>query len=333
MVACTSVARWLLALGLGIACCGCAGGVDLPRLFAGRRAVTVQRAPVPEFAPPLCIVEPPSPPKKPPSAVMGKPVGIPEPEDFILATPPLTARGPAEDTASFTGPAGSIAMLHRLAAQRYAETRAYVVRLHRREQINGKNRPEEVLLFKFRKEPWSVYFKWLDSAGKDREVVYVKGEHGNFIHLLTAAGDIPLLPVAGKYVKLAPNSALVRTASRHPITEAGVGFFIDRFGALAEEAERGDRQHGTLQYLGVMKRSEFSQPVEGVAQRIPPGSEAALPEGGARLWFFDVALRFPVLVITQDSQGQEVEYYCHEGFTFPGQLSEDDFDPEKLWRR
>src|SRR5262249_35829980 len=152
--------------------------------------------------------------------------------------------------------------------------------------------PEEVLLFKFRKEPWSVYFKWIGEEGKNREVVYVKGRHGNQIHTLTAAGDIPALPLAGKHWKLAPDSALVRSASRHAITEAGVGSRSERFGALVDADEPGDRRGGTLRYLGVLKRTETEQPLEAVRQTIPPGAEPDLPAGGQRLWYFDLTLHF-----------------------------------------
>jgi len=41
---------------------------------------------------------------------------------------------------------------------------SYIARLTRREQVNGKKQPEEIILFKFRQQPWSVYFKWLGES-------------------------------------------------------------------------------------------------------------------------------------------------------------------------
>ena len=66
---------------------------------------------------------------------------------------------------------------------------SYIARLVRHEVVGGSDKPKEVLTFKFRKEPWSVYFKWLSKESAGREAIYVKGQHDNKIHTLLAAGD------------------------------------------------------------------------------------------------------------------------------------------------
>jgi hypothetical protein len=223
-----------------------------------------------------------------------------------------------------------VRQLHVLAADEYARIDSYIVRLTRREKINGRKRPAEIIQAAFRKEPWSVHFTWLDGEGKGREVVYVKGHHENKIHTLLAAGDMPFAP-AGKRIALAPDSPLVRSASRRSITEAGIGNLISRFGALVEANERGERRLGTLGYQGKQKRSEFKEPVECVEQIIPAGVEKDLPRGGRRWWMFDPLRRLPVLIITHDEHGEEVEYYCHDLFQYPVKLDDDDFNPSKLW--
>jgi hypothetical protein len=203
--------------------------------------------------------------------------------------------------------------------------------LRRREQVNGKDHPEEVLLVKFRKNPWSIYFKWLGKEGNGREVVYVRGRYEDKIHTLLAAGDIPLMP-AGKRIALAPDNALVRSSSRHSIHEAGIGTMIDRFGELVTSAERTGPQ-APFKYLGVMSRPELETPAEAVEQIIPPGDDPLLPRGGRRLWCFDSGnTKLPVLVITQDETGHEVEYYCYDRFLFPVGLDDKDFNPDELWK-
>src|SRR5262249_61956774 len=109
----------------------------------------------------------------------------------------------------------------------------YLVRLPRREAKGGKLSPEEIMLMKFRKEPFSVYFKWLGEEGKGREVVYVKGRYEGKLHPLLAAGDMPLAK-AGSRMALAPDSFLVRSACRHPITQAGIGSTIPPLAAVPE---------------------------------------------------------------------------------------------------
>jgi hypothetical protein len=207
---------------------------------------------------------------------------------------------------------------------------SYIARLTRREQVRGRDKPEEVMLFRFRKEPWSVYFKWLSGEGQGREVVYVKGRYEGKLHTLLAAGDMPLMP-AGKRIALAPDSMLVRSASRHPVTEAGIGACIARLGALLAAVDRGDRRHGTLRELGPQNRPEFACPVCALEQVIPPGVEEELPQGGRRVCYFDAETHLPTLLVTQDARGHEVEYYRYDRIQFPVRLNDDDFNPDRLW--
>jgi hypothetical protein len=196
--------------------------------------------------------------------------------------------------------------------------------------VNGKNNPEEVILFKFRKQPWSLHFKWLGSVSQGREVLYVKGHYEDKIHTRLAAGDSVFMP-AGKVISLAVDSPLVRSASRHPITEAGIGASLDRLTALLDAQDRGDRRRGTLQAAGPQSRPEYPQPVETIEHVIPPGAEPELPRGGRRLYCFDPDWHLPLLVATRNDRGQEVEYYRYDRLQAPVHLDADDFNPDKLW--
>jgi hypothetical protein len=270
------------------------------------------------------LPEGPPPPPAPP------PARPPEPRPPPAPPPPTANTAPGAPRPAAAAPTPR--QLHRQALERYAGIDSYIARLTRREQVNGKNQPEEVLLFKFRKEPWSVYFKWLGSAGQGREVVYVKGRYENKLHTLLAAGDNPLLP-AGKRMSLAVDSVFVRSASRHSITEAGIGACIDGLGNVLDALERGDQRHGTVAALGPQNRPEFAGPVQAVEHVIPPGAEPALPRGGRRLYFFDPESHLPVLVITRDDKGQEAEYYRYDRLQYPVKLDDDDFNPDKLWSK
>jgi len=80
-----------------------------------------------------------------------------------------------------------------------------------------------------------------------------------------------------------------------------------------------------------MQRHEFASACEAVEQTIAAGAEPLLPRGGRRLWIFDPETKFPVLLVTHDDSGHEVEYYCYDRFEFPVHLDDDDFNPDKLW--
>lgn len=350
------VLRLLLGLSLGLGFFGCVG---LPR----RRPLTdapdaqAQRSPSRELAPRLDVPADPAPVTAPrdvvratatvpadttpptPSPVPRAPVppAQPAPEPPPQASPPSIELPPSAPRApaGVTGPSTSLALLRQLyqaSVRQYAGMNAYIVRLTRREFVKGKYQPEEVVLFKFRKEPWSLYFKWVGPVGKGRELVYVKGRYENKIHTRVAAGDSILIG-AGTHLALAPDSLLVRSSSRHPITEAGIGPLLDYLGATLDALEKGDTRKGTLAYLGPQKRPEFAAPLDGIEWTFPAGIDPSLPHGGRRWCFCDRDTHLPVLILTHDENGQEVEYYRYDRFQYPVPLDEDDFNPDKLWAR
>ena len=273
----------------------------------------------------------PARPSEKPASSSGGSAGVVQAAAPAAVLPPSVP--PSASPASFPNdPSARLHVLYREAAERYAHVDSYIVRLTRREQLNGKDKPEEVLLFKFRKEPWSVYFKWLGTEGKGREVVYVRGQYENKIHTLLTAGDIPLMP-AGRRFAVAPDNPFVLSSSRHPIEQAGVGTLIERFGKWLHDADTGGHSLVTLRYLGSIQRPEFGGPCEAVEQTLPPGVDQHLPRGGHRFWGFDPQTKFPALLITHDETGHEVEYYFYDRFEFPVHLDDDDFNPDKLWSK
>jgi hypothetical protein len=246
-----------------------------------------------------------------------------QPAAFPVSAAELPSRIPAEDSST------QLRRLYTRAMERYSTIDSYIARLRRREQVNGRDKPEELLLFKFRKQPWSVYFKWLGSESAGREVVYVKGHYGDAIHTLLAAGDMPLVP-AGRRMALAPDNIFVRSASRHAITEAGIGYLIEQFGTLVD-APKGEDGRAAATYLGRQRRSDVDVPLDAAEQIIAPRREPQLPHGGRRLWMFSPDDGLPVLVITTDHTGHEVEYYCYDRLQYPLHLDDSDFDPDQLW--
>ncbi|HTU23658.1 MAG TPA: DUF1571 domain-containing protein [Gemmataceae bacterium] len=233
--------------------------------------------------------------------------------DGTTQTPPHTARQLLEQ-----------------AAARCATLDSYIVRLTRRENRKGTLGPEEIIAFSFRKKPFSIHFKWLGKTAEGREVVYVKDRFGNKIHTKVAQGDSLLLP-AGARLSLSPDNPLVRSASRHPITDAGVCHCVQALTALLDAQERGDRRKGTLTAIAPQRRPEYPQPVETLEYLIAPGVEPELPRGGRRLIYFDPENHLPMLVVTYDDKSNEVEYYRYDRLIAPANLDDDDFNPDKLW--
>jgi hypothetical protein len=258
----------------------------------------------------------------------------------VSTSPPPTAAAPAPaqpavSPASLSAPADPLARLrelHQRAAARYAGMDGYVVQMRRREWLPTKDKPEpeDLVACKFRKQPKSVYFQWVGPNATGREVVYVEGRHEGKIHTKLAKTDL-FVPFGPKRTSFPPDSPLVRSRSRHSITEAGIGTVIDRYGQLVDALERGDPRLGTARYLGPQARPEFARPLEGVEVTIPPGSEPLLSQGGRRYLYFDPDHGLPALVLLQDAAGREVEYYGYDQWRYPVPLTDADFDPERLW--
>src|SRR5262245_1660649 len=103
-----------------------------------------------------------------------KPTPLPPLTNVASIQPPAApAAKPSanEDNVPAGDPSAHLRRLHRLAEESANRLDAVTARLTRREQVNGKDGPEEVLSCKFRKEPFSVYFKWIGQYKSGREVV------------------------------------------------------------------------------------------------------------------------------------------------------------------
>jgi hypothetical protein len=274
--------------------------------------------------PPPPVGVPDEVPKPPPVAVTPT-SAPPKPMNDLPPAPPVAVDTPPV-------PAVTARQLYTAARERFQHVDSYIVRLIRREVVKGEMNPEEVILFKFRQEPWSVYLKWLGKEGQGREVVYVKGRYESKIHSLLAAGDIPFMP-AGKRMALSPDSFLVKSATRHPITQAGIAASIEKIGEILTAIERGDRRAGTMAVVGPAQRPEFDKPAFGIEHTLTPGYDPSMPGGGKRTYFFDPATGLPTVITAKDERGQEVEYYRYDRLQPGVKLDDADFDPDVLWAK
>jgi hypothetical protein len=318
----------IVGLVIGLIACGCEGGpqagADRSPSFTSPTKPPVRFQSDVEPVADLRIADTPA-PQADKGGWRGK-----ESEAKQPSLPPPPATVPIPQPAE-PDPLEQLRRLHRDASEQYAGIDSYVVRMRRREQINGKDCPEELMLFKFRKQPFSVYFKWLGKTAHGREVIYVKGRYESKLHTRVAAGDVPLM-AAGRVISLSPDSSLVRSSCRHSIEEAGIGVMIDGFGRQVDALAKGRKQSGTLKYLGLVKRPEFEGPCEATEEIIPPKTETLLPRGGRRWLFFNPVMKLPTLLITHDETGHQVEYYCYDRFEYPVHLDDEDFNPGR-WGR
>ena len=346
----SSMAGWGL-LAIGFMTCAPVSGcqiLDVPQGLGSDRITTpissnpTAKAPLPSQKPlaPIQLVSnalpSPEPANQPLVIASTKPIakeGLHSRPDLLLATrgmlaaltpidPPLPMpAGPTE-----TDP---LMIVYRRGYNWFQGTDSFTCRMFRREVVRGKPHPEELMSFQYRKNPYSIHFKWLGQEGKGREVVYVEGKYDDKIQTKLAGGDIPFVS-AGKRMSFSIDNPLVRNASRHSVREASFGFMLSTVGTMISHQKENNPKLGSIQYIGKIRRPDIEGEIELVECRLAAGAELALPEGGRRLYGFDPVLGNPVLLQTFDLKGQEVEYYRYDRFFFKG-LEEDDFNPEVLW--
>ncbi|MBI2808846.1 MAG: DUF1571 domain-containing protein [Planctomycetes bacterium] len=301
----------VLALALGLTACS---DFSQHRFGGVRRSADDDESP-PRPSPALAIRNAPSVLPRRPDEKVQQATFVPEKPP--VAVPPQGAQNP-------------LRLIYHRAAQTHAQLAGYTMLLTRREVAGGRKQPEEVLEVKLRQQPYSVHIKCVAGSEKGREVLFVSGKFDNKIQILLASGD--LRGILGRRHSVRLDDPAVKAASRYPINETGLGSMIERFGRVVDSTEKTDGREGTAKYLGLLKRPEFEAKIETVYQELPAGAEPGLPKGGRRWWFFDPPTGLPVLRITHDATG-EVEYYRHDQIRGPARLTDDDFNPARLWRK
>ena len=145
--------------------------------------------------------------------------------------------------------------------KRFAELTDFEARLIKREVVNGKETPQDEILYRYRVKPQSVYMKTLSEAGQGREVLYIAGQ--KTMTIVTGKGDNPIVG-AGYKTDLDPDSKMASGKSRHKIYDAGFTRSEKGLTRAIEAAEKGNPI--VMKALG---------PREAQRVRLPPGRRGA----------------------------------------------------------
>lgn len=305
----------------------------------------------PSVPKPLAIDDRPLSPARTPDTIENRELLIPPPPKLAeLTRPPLqesteqpivlaSHNEPVNNVPARVEKDEALAAMKRLqqtAAARYAQMDAFEARLTRRETINGKPNPQEVIRFQMRQQPYGVHLTWIggDPKAMGREVIYVNGQNNGKMHIKPTKDDAFPLPASPK--SFAPDSSIVRNKSRHDIRESGMGEGIKHLGELLAAVDKNPSLRTRLRYLPAIQRAEFVNKLEAIEETVPPKTESLLPTGAKRTYFFDttsdsVSFGLPLLVTTFENNGKEVEYYCFDRIQCPVRFTDADFNPEMAW--
>lgn len=103
----------------------------------------------------------------------------------------------------------------------FGKVPGYTATFRKEERLKGKLVPEQAFFIKVRQAPFAVYMKAVAPAS-GKEVIFAKGSFGDKVVAHSAGLSRLLMPK----ILLPPEHPLIRSESRHPITNAGIGNLI-----------------------------------------------------------------------------------------------------------
>jgi hypothetical protein len=197
-----------------------------------------------------------------------------------------------------------------------AKIKDYTGTFYKTERLRGKLGKEQVIQFKFKDKPFSVFMKWEKNAGGADKLLYVKGQNDNQM-VVHPTGLLWWI----RSVRRDPNGPDAMKATLNPCTAFGVANMTRRMLKVYEEAKKtGDL---TTKYLGLSK-------VDGrkcvKMERLLPAKKE-YPH--ARIIVqIDLGYLVPVALECYDWDGKLVSRYMYTDLKFNVGLKEKDFTPK-----
>lgn len=196
----------------------------------------------------------------------------------------------------------------------------------------------EVVLFQLRREPLAVFTRTTSESGKGREMLYNPSKHGDKLYLMLGQGDTKLLKAGTVLPGLSPDDPRVKEKARHSIRDAGFGKNLAKLADTVAKIETGKLPADALTFHGPVKRDEYPYPLVGVTHNLRADDDPLFPKGGSRTFFLDPnekspSYGLPVLIVATDAAGKEAEYYLFEKVKSPANLTDADFNPDRLGKK
>lgn len=194
-------------------------------------------------------------------------------------------------------------------------TESYTAIFHKQERIKGWLKTKETVFLKFKK-PFKVYMKWIEGPGKGREVFYVEGWNRNRILVREPVG------LGFVTLNLNPLGPLAMQGSRHPITEAGLGFLIKLLG----DNFRKGWLSGELEWKAGGEEMIYGRKTLVVEARFPKKSNHGYYCYRSIL-NLDLETKIPIRVQVFDWEDRLIGDYGYEHLILNAGLTDKDFEP------
>jgi len=196
--------------------------------------------------------------------------------------------------------------------------RDYQGTLYKQECIAGKLGKEQVIRFKFKENPFSIFMQWRKNAGPTDRLLYVEGMHDNkmIVHPKTF-----LLGMIIKSVKRDPHGKEARKVSLRTCDEFGFYRIMQEMLRILQLAEKNN---------GLKVKSVGQTVIDGhkfvkLEILLPISTEYA---ESRVLMHIDTENLMPVYVAGFDRKNKLIGKYIHKDLRFNTGLSNDDFTPK-----
>ena len=188
--------------------------------------------------------------------------------------------------------------------------------LYRQERMFGKLGKEQVINFKFKDSPHSVYMNWLHNAQKIDRLLYVEGQNDNQM-LIRQDGLLALLGTSRRD----PHSKEVARSSLKPCTEFG---FLKILQSLVDESEPGPGK-SPVETKFVKTFNKYGRKVIEFEQTVDNPYECKVSK---RTMLFDIDLMIPIERVAYDKSGDLLYRYVYRAMKFNIGLTDSDFTQE-----
>ena len=201
----------------------------------------------------------------------------------------------------------------------YDRVESYTAIFHKQQRIAGELLEEENIFLKFRKNPYSLYMKWVTEPYKGSELLYVVGWNKGRIR--AHRGGLFSFIVRN----LKPNDPILMENELRPVTSTGVGFLLQTVAINMRKAIKA----GVLTFTDHGKEKVYGRDTQVMEIDIP--YENAEDYDGARFVINqDVETKILLRIRVYDRDGRLIENYGYENLNLDAHLSDADFDPKNL---
>lgn len=198
----------------------------------------------------------------------------------------------------------------------YERISSYTAVFYKQQRVAGELLPEETIHLKFRKNPYSLYMKWIKAPHKGSELLYVAGWNENRVRAHRGG----LLRFFTR--NLDPMDPRLMADNLRPVTSVGIGY-------LLEIVATNIRRAITFNELEFFVRGR-----ETVYGRNTQILEVVFPKKSARDYdgyrYFinqDVESKILLRIRVYDQDDQLIENYGYENLDLNAPLVDVDFDP------